>query len=148
MARYGEFKSSEKVPSSAREIDALFTPFPGEKINLQTLGLLGRFASSTLIAGLPISLVQKTFNVRHSRYYKQKLRIICDAYVSPKTLSPITSNANHRLCSGDCCTVIQSSHTDIAKPTFKNTSSKFEASFNLGRVFLSTTKRMIPTERD
>jgi hypothetical protein len=45
LKRYGEFKASEKVPSEVREIDALFTPFPGEEINLQTLGLLGRFAS-------------------------------------------------------------------------------------------------------
>jgi Domain of unknown function (DUF4351) len=46
LKRYGEVKPSEKVPSEVREIDVLFTPFPGEEINLQSLGLLGRFASS------------------------------------------------------------------------------------------------------
>ena len=49
LERYGEFKSSEKVPSEVREIDVLFTPFPGEETNLQTLGLLGRCASSPSI---------------------------------------------------------------------------------------------------
>ncbi|MBW4510611.1 MAG: DUF4351 domain-containing protein [Scytonematopsis contorta HA4267-MV1] len=49
LQRYGEFKSSEKVPSEVREIDVLFTPFPGKETNLQTLGLLGRCASSPSI---------------------------------------------------------------------------------------------------
>jgi Domain of unknown function (DUF4351) len=45
LKRYGEVKPSETVPSEVREIDVLFTPWTGEEINLQSLGLLGRFAS-------------------------------------------------------------------------------------------------------
>ncbi|MBW4512312.1 MAG: DUF4351 domain-containing protein [Scytonematopsis contorta HA4267-MV1] len=49
LKRYGEVKPSETVPSEVREIDVLFTPFPGEEINLQVLGILGQFASSPAI---------------------------------------------------------------------------------------------------
>ncbi len=44
LKSYGEVKSSEKVSGEIKEIDVLFTPEIQNKLNLQLLGLLGRFA--------------------------------------------------------------------------------------------------------
>ncbi|MBO3462988.1 DUF4351 domain-containing protein [Aetokthonos hydrillicola Thurmond2011] len=41
---YGEVKPSEKVSGEIKEIDVVFTPFQQQTLNLQVLGLLGRFA--------------------------------------------------------------------------------------------------------
>ena len=41
---YGEVKPSEKVSGEIKEIDVLFTPFEQQTLNVQVLGLLGRFA--------------------------------------------------------------------------------------------------------
>lgn len=46
---YGEVQGSSRVAGEVREIDVLFSPLSKPSTNLETLGLLGRFAATTAI---------------------------------------------------------------------------------------------------
>lgn len=44
---YGEVQAPSRVAGEVREIDVLFSPFPEVTANLETLGLLGKFAATS-----------------------------------------------------------------------------------------------------
>ncbi|MDZ7956011.1 DUF4351 domain-containing protein [Nostoc sp. DedQUE09] len=46
---YGEVQGSSRVAGEVREIDVLFSPLTKQSTNLETLGLLGRFAATAAI---------------------------------------------------------------------------------------------------
>lgn len=46
---YGEVQGSSRVAGEVREIDVLFSPLTEQSTNLETLGLLGRFAATAAI---------------------------------------------------------------------------------------------------
>ncbi|MHC5764145.1 MAG: DUF4351 domain-containing protein [Nostoc sp.] len=46
---YGEVRGSSRVAGEVREIDVLFSPLTKQSTNLETLGLLGRFAATAAI---------------------------------------------------------------------------------------------------
>lgn len=49
LKAYGKVEASSRVAGEVREIDVLFTPFPEQNADIESLGLLGKLATTPAI---------------------------------------------------------------------------------------------------